>query len=186
MSVVLGRQPRDLTQRLTQQIPGVAGVGSLGADAPLAPSLVQALNGPDAATILEWITWRDAPSPWCRWFNKAETGVLIAGASRQAITGFQLPPATLGVLRFHAYVVPNLNNSSGVTWALTVDDDPVNGFDTIIGPLGDISQPEPVVVFLRGPQVIKVVASSSLVANETVVARIMGWYWPMLGVPRGG
>ena len=178
----LGSQPRDLTQGLTQKLPGLAGLGD---DAPIAPSLVQALNGPDAATILEWLTWRDAPPPWARWFNKAETATLIAGAARQAVTGFQLPPSTVGVLRFHAYVVPNLNNSDFVTWALTVDNDAVNGFDFIVGPLGSLPQPEPVVVYVRGPQIIKVVASSALAVNETVAARIMGWYWPMLGVPKG-
>lgn len=169
----------DMTPILSMRAFGKS--GGLGQDVPGQPPR----SDPQFDSWVEINTWKDSPPPIHSWFDKAEEVTILGNASRQRITAFKIPQASLGVLRFFANQTANPSDTQFITFACVVDGTPIPGYANIIGSKGPINAPDPVVWPLYAGQVLEVIASNSqALAISGVAARIKGWYWPVVSAWR--
>lgn len=134
--------------------------------------------GPSFATDAQIIQSHLTPQITDQWFNLAQPITLAADASRSTIVSFQVPPGCLGILRAFATAVQNGADWGRIRWAITVDGNPIQGFDNVRGPLSDILYPVILVWPLYRNQLLRVVASNlTSTAISNVTAMIRGTYF---------
>ena len=118
-------------------------------------------------------------------FHEAQPVTLLANARRQEVVAFRPGAGRLGICRAVAMGVQNLADFDNIVWAITVDDSPVPGFESIRGPFGVFVYPKPVLIMLAPDQRIAIVASNLTgVAIPNATGYLMGTHWPMEGAQK--
>src|SRR2546429_7197516 len=97
--------------------------------------LVRAKAVNPRAPLDEISLWMQTKPPFASWFIRAEAITLQIGDTRVPITAFRIPPGDVGVLKSFANAVGAAADYPNVTFELDIDNAPVSGFASIIGPL---------------------------------------------------
>ncbi len=112
-------------------------------------------------------------------FNEANFITLAASAVRSVVVTFTPPANTLGILRQFAQGIGNQADYDLITWQLRVGGTPVNGFDSITGPIAPVFLPIDIFWPIFAGQKVEVVATNlSATAIANVTALVRGTFFP--------
>jgi hypothetical protein len=123
--------------------------------------------------------WLGSKPPFASWFIRGESVTLNVGDSRIPITAFRIPAGDVGVWVHFANAVGAAADYASVTFECDIDNVPVPGFASIIGPLTlSLQEPMRVMEPLKAGSRLQVVGTNTgAAAVSNVQAFVAGWYW---------
>lgn len=108
------------------------------------------------------------------WFDYVSSAII--NNDTQTLISFELPLASVGVIRWVGQDIATPNMESSVTWKILVNGGPDKVYGSIVGLISTIKSPtETMIKLTRGTKVI--MQSSSTSSNVRVFGRLKGWHW---------